>query len=288
MEIIQESLFGGKVCSKCQVWKPYLDFRKRLTVPDGYRNICKLCQNKDDAIRQSRYSGVVAEKRCPGCSLVQGAEHFDRNKHNKDGLASFCKACKKKRRPAPVKSQAIGKKCPVCKIKKPSKEFGHCCSNPGGLQTKCKKCKQSHYASAPVPTEKRCPVCKCVKPASEFYKNRALATGLSAQCKKCRIKSTGKRATKNATYNRYRARKKSAGGSFTTKQWEAICQHYGNKCLRCGSAERITIDHVISILHGGSNNVDNLQPLCKSCNSAKSSNDIDYRPDGGAFGRSLL
>lgn len=43
----------------------------------------------------------------------------------------------------------------------------------------------------------------------------------------------------------------------------------GNKCVMCGSEENITIDHIIPITKGGTNDIDNLQPLCKSCNSSK-------------------
>lgn len=42
----------------------------------------------------------------------------------------------------------------------------------------------------------------------------------------------------------------------------------GNKCIICGNKD-ITIDHIIPVSKGGTNDIDNLQPLCKSCNSSK-------------------
>jgi 5-methylcytosine-specific restriction endonuclease McrA len=72
------------------------------------------------------------------------------------------------------------------------------------------------------------------------------------------------------------ARKIIAGGTITTEEWEAILQKYGNKCLRCGSIESLTMDHVIP-LNPGTNTVDNIQPLCRSCNSKKRRETIDYR-----------
>ncbi|KKL28059.1 hypothetical protein LCGC14_2378930 [marine sediment metagenome] len=43
----------------------------------------------------------------------------------------------------------------------------------------------------------------------------------------------------------------------------------GNKCLICNSKENLTIDHIISIYRGGSDDYNNLQTLCNSCNARK-------------------
>lgn len=49
------------------------------------------------------------------------------------------------------------------------------------------------------------------------------------------------------------------------------------KCLKCGYFDNLTIDHINPIYHGGENKISNLQTLCRSCNSSKSSKYIDYR-----------
>lgn len=53
---------------------------------------------------------------------------------------------------------------------------------------------------------------------------------------------------------------------------------HGNQCLACKSYDDICIDHVVPLSAGGLNHVENMQPLCRSCNSVKGVKTIDYRP----------
>jgi len=43
----------------------------------------------------------------------------------------------------------------------------------------------------------------------------------------------------------------------------------GKVCKKCGSTENLEIDHIIPIFHGGTNDPDNLQVLCRHCNRTK-------------------
>lgn len=58
---------------------------------------------------------------------------------------------------------------------------------------------------------------------------------------------------------------------------DIIFNKYGKICLCCGSDNYISLDHIVPVFHGGENSIDNLQPLCRSCNSRKGTNIIDYR-----------
>lgn len=52
---------------------------------------------------------------------------------------------------------------------------------------------------------------------------------------------------------------------------------FGNQCLSCKSYDDICIDHVTPLAKGGENSVENMQPLCRTCNSAKGVKSTDYR-----------
>ena len=66
-------------------------------------------------------------------------------------------------------------------------------------------------------------------------------------------------------------------GEFSELEWVALCNRYNNVCLGCHEPKPLTIDHVIPLSKGGMNTIDNIQPLCKGCNSRKHNQIIVYR-----------
>lgn len=77
-----------------------------------------------------------------------------------------------------------------------------------------------------------------------------------------------------------RSKRRLVAGKWTARQWRDLCRAYGGVCLCCGEMNPLCVDHIIPITKPGTSNmIDNLQPLCKSCNSSKSNKTIDYRPD---------
>lgn len=78
------------------------------------------------------------------------------------------------------------------------------------------------------------------------------------------------------TRNR-RAKIKGNKGRIYAEDWIALKEKYGNKCLKCGTKNKIEMDHVIPIALGGLHVIENVQPLCRNCNAQKSTSIIDYR-----------
>jgi 5-methylcytosine-specific restriction endonuclease McrA len=81
-----------------------------------------------------------------------------------------------------------------------------------------------------------------------------------------------RRASKRAAAYGY------AGEHFSLEQWAALLEACGYRCLRCGTHEDLSSDHIVPLSLGGANSIDNIQPLCEPCNSAKGLAVRDYRP----------
>lgn len=85
----------------------------------------------------------------------------------------------------------------------------------------------------------------------------------------------------NVYSERRRARKAQTGGSYTPQEWKSLKAGYGSVCLCCGRGEpdiKLHADHVVPLSKGGRNDISNIQPLCRFCNSSKGTKTIDYRP----------
>lgn len=72
---------------------------------------------------------------------------------------------------------------------------------------------------------------------------------------------------------RQKLKRKGVPGHFTHEQFEALKAVVKYMCLCCKQHEpyiKLTADHIIPISKGGTNDISNIQPLCHSCNSRKS------------------
>jgi 5-methylcytosine-specific restriction endonuclease McrA len=66
-------------------------------------------------------------------------------------------------------------------------------------------------------------------------------------------------------------------GTHSEKQWHELLEAASWKCPRCGESEaNLERDHVIPLYQGGSDRIENIQPLCPRCNSAKGPETTDY------------
>lgn len=79
-------------------------------------------------------------------------------------------------------------------------------------------------------------------------------------------------------------RMKEIPGSHTHQEWKELLRSYNWKCVYCGitmvektGPDQITRDHIIPVTKGGTDDIENIVPACRSCNSKKNDR-IDYLP----------
>ena len=65
---------------------------------------------------------------------------------------------------------------------------------------------------------------------------------------------------------------------FYIGEWRAVLEHHGNACVACGVVGvELVPDHIQPLSRGGLDDISNIQPLCRTCNTRKGAQTIDYR-----------
>lgn len=202
-----------------------------------------------------RYAPMIAPspkefKTCPACKINKGAAEYHKSTKNKDGIADYCKDCSNTRYKKYRDSHRE-------KIHLKSKLYYE--ENKSALQEKGKKYYEDNKEKL-----------KSTRSTYYFSHKEKLNTINNSWWDK----NPGKRVE---YFQAYRARKFSSG-RVSNKEIKMLLDFYENKCLCCGKENtKLAVDHIVPLKLGGVNSIENLQPLCKSCNSKKNINIIDYR-----------
>ena len=77
-----------------------------------------------------------------------------------------------------------------------------------------------------------------------------------------------KAKTVQQVLNRY-YKTKGNGGTHTLEEWNKLKKRYLYRCAICKKKKKLTRDHITPISKGGTNDIGNIQPLCRPCNSKK-------------------
>lgn len=182
------------------------------------------------------------------------------------------------------------KTCRNCGLSKPLGEYYAHPGSPDGLRNDCKTCRKAesrrNYAKN---RDKHLETCRKYREENgeqlkAYFRKRhreKYSTDPSyVEARKVRSSLWGKKnRDKTVQYSQNRrARKLAAFGTYTGEEFEWLCINYNYQCLDCGSYDKpLTVDHVIPLSLGGTNTIENIQPLCGRCNSRKGTKIVDYR-----------
>jgi len=153
----------------------------------------------------------------------------------------------------------------------------------------------------------KCYKCKLNKEIASFNKDTNRYTGVRRICKSCESKKNREKFLKNRDkilkrnrdykktevggFNHRKSNQKRRvllkdKGNFTKEEWNNLLKISKNRCYCCkikfSKKVKATIDHILPISLGGNNYIENIQPLCQSCNSKKQTQHIKY------LGRKLI
>lgn len=241
-----------KKCSRCKEVRPITEFWKNKYMKDGFRYWCKNCGRK--------YQNIYIKK----LECRKKKSRWDKKNYKENG--EKIRECVKKYR---AKNKD--------KIKELNKEY-----RIKNLE-KIKEQDRKYYIKNKDKHNKK---------SKKYYeKNKIKMNGLArkyyAENKEKLInkqKLWKKRNPEKVHISQVhrRARKMKAEGSYTIEEWKSLKDYYGNICLCCKKTEleiKLTEDHIISLFNGGTNYINNIQPLCQSCNSSKNLHNFDYRQE---------
>lgn len=180
----------------------------------------------------------IISKRCTKCGETKSFSDFTKDKSKKSGYCSWCKECHSE-------LSAKWNRLHPEKVKESLRKW---LSENIEKRRQYSREKQKQYGYKPNPEIHR-----------KWKRNHP---------------------EKISQYNRNRrASRKGSEGNISADEWNNVVSRYGNKCLCCGATNiKLTLDHVIPLSTGGTHTIDNVQPLCTSCNSRKRDRQIDYRP----------
>lgn len=93
-----------------------------------------------------------------------------------------------------------------------------------------------------------------------------------------RLSEAEKLIKKNKRNRRKRLVRAKAKGMHTKHGWLSLLKEFRKRCVKClKRAKYIQKDHIVPIYLGGSDGIENIQPLCRKCNLSKYSETFNWK-----------
>lgn len=214
-------------------------------------------------------------KRCAKCREIKALYEFDKHAKTRDGRGSYCHACRKvyantyRKQHSTKKEKVEKEKIILSAEEKLLKRMEYGWIPRKSHTQKCDKCLRMYAIE--VMDSGRCAVCRRKKDKKVITR-----IGRPKKYKNSKERALANHAHSKAAKHRRRALERQ--GHFTAKEWLELVEKYNYTCLCCKATnKRLEADHVIPLSKGGSNSIDNIQPLCAECNNKKGVQETDYR-----------
>jgi 5-methylcytosine-specific restriction endonuclease McrA len=228
-----------KVCTKCDTLRPLTDFHKRTGTKDGHAYMCRICQSAydRDPERRAKDSATAHER------YHSDPEYRERRK----GYIRKTYQTNEDYRNATRERVAVWQRENKERV------------NAGA---------RARYASyyGPVARARRS------NPEYRARKRDAEYERLKNPIARQRLRWSLRRSK-----HRRRMQLEASPGHFTDQEWQDLCEQYNHRCAACKNHGPLTVDHIVPLSRGGSDLIENIQPLCHSCNSGKGTKIVDYR-----------
>lgn len=266
---------GQRRCNHCGQIKALDEFYRDKTNTSSYHHYCKYCVDAGRKLRRQRRKKpkpAIPEgyKKCSKCQCLLALDDFYYLKKSKQ-FKSVCKECEKayrqtnKARRNEHEKQHRSQPEVKAKLKAYKKQWR--------TQPKAKANELAYrqeYQNRPEVKARNCEHNKRfrAKPENQADARRRTIEWRKAHPERCHEQSRIKYL-----------RKRDADGFHTDMQWSKLLELCGNKCLICGETKNLTRDHIVPLAWGGTDSIENIQPLCHKHNSKKhASVAVDYRP----------
>jgi 5-methylcytosine-specific restriction endonuclease McrA len=203
-------------------------------VAHGEEMICNYCEKE---FKRKHFNQRLCSSECKELAIKRASQKY---KKTEKGVASEMKW-----RANPIKKEIDKKYMQTPDARKKAViRATRCLANSPELQEK-KRLRDKAFAKTPLGREYN-------KKASKKYS-----------------KTIKGKAAQRAGKARRRALENNVDGSFTKEELILKFKECGDACVHCGTEEKLSVDHIVPLKLGGTNYIENIQPLCTPCNSRK-------------------
>lgn len=262
-----------KHCPKCGEVRPRSDFGPNRARHDGLQTYCKACMRAIDKKRNTKRAPAQARAKRERYAPIKAENAAKQAAYKTELLAvavKVCRCCRQERLKTEYTIDArYADGCyPWCAACRREWRRGHN-EHRRALNRAWRTRHQEHVRE---------------RARRVYPKYRDKAAPRRRAYDQWRYKNNpAVRARKNQQAAEKNRRRKASlygapGGHHTEQEWQDLLTKYNHCCLWCGCKGKLSRDHIIPVTLQGPDTIDNIQPLCKVCNSRKNNRVMDFRP----------